>query len=140
MRVYFIDSAVEASATIIHSESSIKTAKERRQRLRKAGVSAEEDFISLSVTRREDIDQGPHPESRLVREEDELGEGDDGSHSLSYASIASLVTLPTEFAEYTSAQERIALGKKARKKATTERRNAMQELIADAYVTFPFGS
>jgi hypothetical protein len=43
-------------------------------------------------------------------------------------------TLDIEFAEYTSAQERIALGKKARKKAAADRREAMKELIADAYV------
>lgn len=36
------------------------------------------DFISLSVTRKEDLYQGPHPESRLMREDDDLGEGDDG--------------------------------------------------------------
>jgi len=41
----------------------------------------------------------------------------------------------TEFAEYTSAQERIALGKKATKKAAVDRRETMKELIADAYVT-----
>lgn len=35
-------------------------------------------LISLSVSKREDMQQGPHPESRLMREEDELGEGDDG--------------------------------------------------------------
>jgi hypothetical protein len=33
----------------------------------------------LSVTRCDDEREGPHPESRLVREEDELGEGDDGT-------------------------------------------------------------
>jgi hypothetical protein len=38
----------------------------------------------------------------------------------------------TEFAEYTSAQERIALGKKSRKLEASKRRNEMQELIADA--------
>jgi hypothetical protein len=41
------------------------------------------DFISLAVTRRSDEYQGPHPESRLVREGDELGEGDDGDRPLS---------------------------------------------------------
>ena len=44
-------------------------------------AAGEEDFISLSVTRRDEVSQGPHPESRLVREEDELGEGDDGRSS-----------------------------------------------------------
>ncbi|KAJ3838020.1 nineteen complex-related protein 2-domain-containing protein [Lentinula raphanica] len=101
------------SDTLIHTESTIKQAKERRERLRKSGVSLNEDYISLSVTRKLD-DQGPHPESRLVREEDELGEGDD------------------EYAEYTSAQERIALGKKSRKAEASKRREAMQELITEA--------
>ena len=51
-------------------------AKERRERLRVG--TAEQDYISLSVTKLPDIPQGPHPESRLMREEDEVGEGDDG--------------------------------------------------------------
>ncbi|KAJ6585237.1 nineteen complex-related protein 2-domain-containing protein [Mycena capillaripes] len=102
------------SETFIPSESSIKVAKERRERLRKTGVSHEDDFISLSVVKRPEESQGPHPESRLMREEDELGEGDD------------------EYAEYTSAQERIALGKKSRKVEASKRRDAMKEMIADA--------
>ena len=70
----------------IPSESSIKVAKERRERLRTTAGSGEEDFISLSLTRRSE-DLGPHPESRLVREDDELGEGDDGiSYSPFFAS------------------------------------------------------
>ncbi|KAJ3784612.1 nineteen complex-related protein 2-domain-containing protein [Lentinula aff. detonsa] len=101
------------SDTLIHTESTIKQAKERRERLRKSGVPSSEDYISMSVTRKVD-DQGPHPESRLVREEDELGEGDD------------------EYAEYTSAQERIALGKKSRKVEVTKRREMMEELITEA--------
>lgn len=40
----------------------------------------------------------------------------------------------TEFAEYTSAQDRIALGKKSRKAEASQRRNNMKELIEDAYV------
>lgn len=39
-----------------------------------------------------------------------------------------------EFAEYTSAQERIALGKKSRKVEAAKRRDTMKEMIADAYV------
>lgn len=93
-------------------------------------ASGEEDFISLSVTKRSE-DTGPHPESRLVREEDELGEGDDGSWSLpSFGHVS----FPSEYAEYTSAQERIALGKKSRKKEASKRREAMEEMINDAYV------
>ena len=68
----------ESAPAFIPSESSIKVAKEKRERLKKTQVTGEEDFISLSVTKRADEPQGPHPESRLVREEDELGEGDDG--------------------------------------------------------------
>ncbi|KAJ6508474.1 nineteen complex-related protein 2-domain-containing protein [Mycena sanguinolenta] len=105
------------SGTFIPAESSIKVAKERRERLRKSGVSREDDFISLSVVRRSDEPKGPHPESRLMREEDELGEGED------------------EYAEYTNAQERIALGKKSRKLEASKRRDAMQEMIADAAET-----
>jgi hypothetical protein len=67
------------SETFIPLESSIKVAKERRERLRKTGVSHDDDFISLSVVKRPEESQGPHPESRLMREEDELGEGDDGA-------------------------------------------------------------
>jgi GC-rich sequence DNA-binding factor len=37
-----------------------------------------EEYISLSLTTRDDKYQGPHPESRLMREDDDLGEGDDG--------------------------------------------------------------
>ncbi|KAI5121072.1 hypothetical protein M0805_008586 [Coniferiporia weirii] len=101
----------------IPSESSVLAAKQKRDRLRQTKPPATQggdDFISLSVTRREDNYQGPHSESRLMREDDVLGEGDD------------------EFAEYTAAQERIALGKKAKKKEAVNRRSAMQELINDA--------
>ncbi|KAF8964319.1 nineteen complex-related protein 2-domain-containing protein [Flammula alnicola] len=109
-----IDMDIEETTSFISSESSIQVAKEKRERIRKFQVAGEDDFISLSVARRDEVQQGPHPESRLMREEDELGEGDD------------------EFAEYTSAQERIALGKKSRKIEATQRRDAMKELIADA--------
>lgn len=66
----------EATETVIPSQSRIVAAKERRERLR-AGP-AEQDYISLTITKRADIPQGPHPESRLMREEDEIGEGEDG--------------------------------------------------------------
>lgn len=45
-----------------------------------ASTGEEDGFISLSVTRKEDTYQGPHPESRLMREDDDLGEGDDGMY------------------------------------------------------------
>lgn len=62
--------------TAIPSASSVQAAKEKRERMRKN--DHEEDYISLSLAKRVDFSQGPHPESRLVREDDELGEGDDG--------------------------------------------------------------
>ncbi|KAL5482670.1 hypothetical protein ACEPAI_9264 [Sanghuangporus weigelae] len=110
------DESTAALAAEIPSESSIVAARQRRERLRTTAATDQDDsdFISLTVTRREDLYQGPHPESRLMREDDDLGEGDD------------------EFAEYTAAQERIALGKKSRKKEAANRRVAMQELIEDA--------
>lgn len=63
--------------TAIPSNSAVQAAKEKRDRLRKIGPTGD-DYISLSVTKRSEVNQGPHPDSRLVREEDELGEGDDG--------------------------------------------------------------
>lgn len=68
----------------IPSESSIKAAKEKRERMRKVKGSGsgggEEEFISLSVARRdENIDLGPHPESRLMREDDEMGDAEEGA-------------------------------------------------------------
>ncbi|KAH9841721.1 nineteen complex-related protein 2-domain-containing protein, partial [Rhodofomes roseus] len=101
--------------TAIPSASAVQVAKEKRERLRTLGTSnTSEDYISLSVSKRSDFSQGPHPESRLMREEDELGDADD------------------EYAEYTSAQERIALGKKSKKAEAKKRREELNELIADA--------
>lgn len=68
----------------IPNEASIKVAKEKRERLRKLGVttadSTSDDFISLSLVTQDTSqdDQEPHPESRLQREDDDMGEGDDG--------------------------------------------------------------
>lgn len=68
--------------TAIPSESSILAAKQKRERLRSTKTPNEDDFVSLSVAKRDDTPSGPHPESRLVREEDEIGEGDDGKFLL----------------------------------------------------------
>lgn len=46
--------------------------------------------------------------------------------------FVSLIIPATEFAEYTSAQERIALGKKSRKVEAQKRREEMNEMIVDA--------
>ena len=86
----------------------------------------------MSLTKR--VDQGPHPESRLVREEDEIGEADDGEHLSDNRCVLILSgVIHSEFAEYTSAQERIALGKKSRKAEAKKRREEMESLIADTY-------
>jgi len=73
---------------VIPSESAINIAKEKRNRLRAVGT--DNDFISLSVERREDVPNGPHPESRLMREDDEIGEGEEG-HSCNLIYIAYLI-------------------------------------------------
>ncbi|KAI0283947.1 nineteen complex-related protein 2-domain-containing protein [Russula aff. rugulosa BPL654] len=118
------DSAMEILDTIgtdarvatIPSQSAVLAAKEKRERMRAAGPSSShaDEYISLSLTTRVGEYQGPHPESRLMREDDDLGEGDD------------------DFAEYTNAQTRIALGKKARKAEMNKLREEKQGLIADA--------
>ncbi|KAH9851709.1 nineteen complex-related protein 2-domain-containing protein [Lenzites betulinus] len=104
----------QESEAAIPSASSIAAARQKRERLRATQASGEDDYISLSLTKGDDFSKGPHPDSRLVREEDELGDADD------------------EFAEYTSAQERIALGKKSRKKEAAKRREEMNDMIMDA--------
>ena len=66
----------EGAETAIPSASSILAAKQKRERLR--STKGGEDYISLSLSKRDDFAQGPHPESRLMREEDELGDADEG--------------------------------------------------------------
>ncbi|KDQ62610.1 hypothetical protein JAAARDRAFT_203706 [Jaapia argillacea MUCL 33604] len=117
--------------TTIHSESSIQAAKAKRERIRTTQTTVSEDFISLSLTKHDNSYQGPHPESRLVREEDELGEVEEGL-ALTFLRTIRLKPPFPEFSEYTSAQERIALGKKGKKLEAKKRREEMQELIADA--------
>jgi Nineteen complex-related protein 2 len=77
-------SLTDDSSTTILSESSIQNARQKRNRLRATANEREDDFISLSVTKRSDEYQGPHPESRLMREDDDLGDGDDGMFALSF--------------------------------------------------------
>lgn len=69
-----------------------------------------------------------------MREDDDLGQGDDGvlHQPIIFLRLNSLLL---DFAEYTSAQTRIALGKKARKVEKTKLREEMQDLIADAFVS-----
>jgi GC-rich sequence DNA-binding factor len=64
----------------IPSESAVLAAKEKRERMRTTGSASSraDEYIPLSLTTRDDGYQGPHPESRLMREDDDLGQGDDG--------------------------------------------------------------
>lgn len=73
-------SSPDAGGAAIPSQSFVLAAKEKRERLRSSGPANPhtEDYISLSLTKRDDEYRGPHPESRLMREDDDLGEGDDG--------------------------------------------------------------
>ncbi len=60
-----------------------------------------------------------------------MGDADDGKYILMRLAMQFTKRLP-EFAEFTSAQERIALGKKSRKKEAAKRRADMNEMIVDA--------
>lgn len=57
-----------------------------------ASAESEEDYISLGSGGGKiaiyDAQQGPHPESRLMREEDEEGEGDEGKFALGFLTMA----------------------------------------------------
>ena len=79
---------LEESETAIPSESSILASKQKRERLRDISSTGQEDYISLSVAKQDDQSRGPHPESRLMREEDELGEGDDGECACAFSILA----------------------------------------------------
>lgn len=110
----------------IPDAASIKAAKEKRAKAAASGAAAggglSEDFISLGgcskkgsrATRDSESNyQGPHPESRLQREEDDLGSGED------------------EFDQYTGASERIGLGKKAEKERERRRKQNIREAMGD---------
>lgn len=78
--VLMCPSFTDTGVATIPSQSAVFAAKEKRERMRAAGPpsSHSDDYISLSLTKRDDEYQGPHPESRLMREDDDLGQGDDG--------------------------------------------------------------
>lgn len=106
-------------STLVPTEDTIMDAKTQRENARRLGLdhipgsnaesrgsSGQDDYISLTVGM-----PTSKRESRLVREEDEIGEGDDA------------------YAAYTGAQERIALGKKGRKEMEKRRKAEMRALI-----------
>lgn len=140
-------------ATSIPNANAILAAKARRIKLRE-NPNAEE-FISLdgqsgTVKIRDayDMDRGgPHPDSRLVREEDEEGDGADGElrlHSSLLPSRASELnsqahgfsfsSLETDHAEFTEANDRIPLGKQANRDAARRMKAGISEMIDDALV------
>ncbi|KAA1130612.1 hypothetical protein PGTUg99_010963 [Puccinia graminis f. sp. tritici] len=121
----------------IPTSNFINSAKERRSQARKIGLShqstsnllisepsSSEDFISLSA--------GPssvlpfqatkNGESRLVREDDQFGEGDD------------------EHAEFTGAKERVPLGEKAGLAAEASKKAGLEAMIMDAEVDLHEGN
>ncbi|BGP09779.1 GC-rich sequence DNA-binding factor 2 [Rhodotorula toruloides] len=107
-----LDDTTAASVTSkIPTTAAISLAKQRREEMRKAGVnpaSRGDGFVSLDVGF---ANKGG--ESRLVREEDELGEGDE------------------DLAAYTGADTRLPLGKRANAAAAAQMRAEMGEMIED---------
>ncbi|GAA6064227.1 hypothetical protein JCM10212_000374 [Sporobolomyces blumeae] len=109
--------------TLIPTSSTISQAKQRREDLRKAQLVAERNgqgggdgYISLNdgIGARVESQIGfasKGGESRLVREEDELGDGDE------------------DLAAYTGANETIPLGRSANKIASLKLRSELGELI-----------
>ncbi|GAA5876738.1 hypothetical protein JCM8547_002033 [Rhodosporidiobolus lusitaniae] len=97
--------------SLIPTTDAIARAKARREELRKAGPSASSaggDYVSLDVGF-----ASKGGESRLVREEDEIGDGDE------------------DLAAFTDATTTLPLGKKANKAAALKLRQEMGEMIDD---------
>lgn len=91
----------------IPSEAVINAAKERRRRAAASESTVSENYISLAHPH----GQGPHPESRLPREEDEEGSGEE------------------EFAEFTGATQRVALEKEAIEREKMQERELRRETM-----------
>lgn len=109
-----------AGPDVVHSAKR-KREQMRRDAARRIHAQDSDDFIPLdaprpglsrTLERLDALEDEPHPESRLLREEDEVGSGED------------------EFAEFTGATERIPLGRQADRKKKLERRRHMKSLIA----------
>ncbi|KAK8849483.1 hypothetical protein IAR55_004817 [Kwoniella newhampshirensis] len=111
---------VEDTTAGIPDATAIAAAKMKRSaalEAKKHGSLGEmgEDYIALGGGKIAIYDgtDGPHPESRLMREEDEEGDGDE------------------DMADYTEANERLHLGKNANKAAARRLKGEIGELIAD---------
>lgn len=114
--------AADFAHDAIPSERVIRAAKEKRAKLRAAALTTKsDDFIPLEPFSKSssalkmyngmEVDNGPHPHSRLQREEDELGDGED------------------EFAEFTGATERIPIGEKATREWEERQRREMEAAV-----------
>ncbi|GAA5985030.1 hypothetical protein JCM11641_000823 [Rhodosporidiobolus odoratus] len=102
---------LEGNETAFPTSDAIARAKNRREEMRKAGITApraEGDYVSLDVGF---ANKGG--DSRLVREEDELGEGDE------------------DLAAFTDSLRPLPLGKKANAEAAKKLREEMGEMIED---------
>ena len=134
----------------IPDEAAIAAAKAKRKTAFGTGVSSSsgmggEDYISVNqdngklsvydADARGDV--GPHPESRLQREEDEEGDGDAGSYEVRQQHESdSLICqcYPADLAELTESNTRLALGKDANKVAARRLRNDMVDAIEERFV------
>jgi GC-rich sequence DNA-binding factor len=114
------------SAPAIPTEAAILAAKAKRSHLRshpdELEASSADDFIALdgrsgAVSIRDEGSLSDLAGSRLVREEDETGDGED------------------EHAGYTGADERVPLGKRGKKEAKRREREGIREAIEDRYVS-----
>lgn len=105
----------------IASPAAVADARRRRMAARVGALrSQDDDFIpvdapsSRSIVRTDYDDQGPHPESAVPREEDDVGDGEE------------------EHAEYTGATERIPIGPDAERRQKHARRAQIRHLLAQA--------
>lgn len=119
----------------IPDTAAIAAAKMKRQarvEISKHDAGNEEDYISLGGGKlivHDGDDRGPHPESRLMREEDEGDEGDEGE----YFYLSCRHPLMIDMAMYTEANDKLHIGKKAKGDAARRLRNEIGELIDDRY-------
>lgn len=100
-------SEIAADTTAGIPDAAAVTAAKNRRKAALEGRSMDEDYISLGS------DRGPHPESRLMREEDEGEEGDE------------------DFASYTEANDRLAIGREANRTAARRLKGEIGEMIAE---------
>lgn len=122
------------------SSQQIERARQRREELRKAGLAApatrDDGFISLQVGF-----ASKGGESRLVREEDEIGDGDEGARQhldrrdhCWHSGLMKTCTrrcLTADMAAFTDSLSRLPLGKRANAVAARRMREEMGEMIDD---------